>query len=246
MTLIIGVKCEDGIVIGADSIRTFGTGIEQEVNNKIQIDDGNVLIATSGVVGLSQLIKDELRRCWRDVKQQERVSYTRNLISDAMLLQIKPAFNRADVLMSRFEGCSSIVAFPLQDNHVLLQFNARADSIEITQESPFVSIGSGSVQADPFLAFIKRTFWHDKAPENISEGTFGVLWTLDHVSRVNAGLGVGGRSRVAVLQKQGNLWRADFYSDDHLGEHKEAILVAEDELRSFRNRFNPDLNDGDG
>ena len=245
MTLIIGVKCSDGVVIGADSIRTFGTLIEQEVSNKIQIDDSDIVVATSGVVGLSQLIKDELRQYWNDVKQQERISSARNMISDAMLLQIEPVRNRARTMNSQFEGCSSIIAFPLQDTHVLLQYDVFANSIEITPESPFVSIGSGSIQADPFLAFVKRTFWNNQAPENVSEGIFGVLWALDHVSRINAGLGVGGRSRVTVLQKQDESWKAEFLSDYHLAEHKEAILEAEDNLRTFRNRFNPELNGDD-
>ena len=57
MTLIIGVKCRDGIVIGADSIETFGTDIEQEVSNKIELLAHDTLIAFSGAVGLSQLVK---------------------------------------------------------------------------------------------------------------------------------------------------------------------------------------------
>lgn len=242
MTLIIGVHCGDGVVIGADSIRTFGTMIEQEVSNKIQIFDDDVIVATSGGVGLSQLVKEELGAYWNDVKEQNSKNVVRNIVSNAMLLQIEPSSNRAAILNGKPEACSSIISFPLQDSHVLLVYDPNANSIEITPESPFVSIGSGNFQADPFLAFVKRTFWHDKAPNNVSEGTFGVYWTLDHVSRVNAGLGVGGRSRVAILQKQGDKWKAEFLCDHHLEEHKEAILEAEDSLRAFRNRFNPDLN----
>ncbi|MCE2473819.1 MAG: hypothetical protein J4G18_18350 [Anaerolineae bacterium] len=37
MTLIVGVKCKEGIVVGADSITTFGSAIEQEVQNKIKL-----------------------------------------------------------------------------------------------------------------------------------------------------------------------------------------------------------------
>ncbi len=147
MTLIIGVKCEDSVVIGADSIRTYGSRIEQEVSNKIQIVDDDILIGTSGAVGLSQLIKDELSIIWTRVKKQRRISSARTIISDAMLAQISPARNRADKLKNRFEGCRSIIALPLQDNHVLLQYDAHANSVEISDESPFISIGSGSFQA---------------------------------------------------------------------------------------------------
>ena len=241
MTLIIGVKCEDGVVVAADSIRTFGSYIEQEVSNKIQIEESNVLVATSGVVGLSQLVKAELRHHWTTVKEQQEVADSRNLISSAMLPPIRRTKQRADSLNQKFQGCSSLVAFPLNDIPVLLQYNHFADSLEVTTESPFVSIGSGSFQADPFLAFIKRTFWLDQAPKTLSEGIFGALWTLQHVTTVNAGLGVGGRSRIAVLKKAGQSWIADFVSEEHVFSHQEAIADAERELSRFRNRFNLDF-----
>lgn len=241
MTLIIGVKCEDGVVIGADSIRTFRSSrVEQEVSNKIQVYDKDVVIGSAGTVGLSQLIKDDLSRQWTDIKQQERLGTARNMITDAMLPQIFRDAKRSKVLDYKFQGSAHIIAFPLKDKHVLLQYSQAADSVEITLDSPFTTVGAGSLQADPFLAFVRRTFWNNLTPRNISEGIFGVLWTLDHVSMVNAGLGVGGRSRVAVLQKEGSEWVAEFISDSDLDEHKEAIFQAEDKLLSFRNRFNPD------
>ena len=240
MTLIIGVKCEDGVVIGADSIRTFGSYIEQEVSNKIQVYDDNVLIGSAGLVGLSQLIKDDLSRSWAEIKQQDSLSAARNMITDAMLPQILRAAKRSKDLEYKFQSSAHIIALPLQEKHVLLQYSQAADSVEITLDSPFVTVGSGSLQADPFLAFIRRTFWNNQAPKNISEGIFAVLWTLDHVSRVNAGLGVGGRSRVAVLQNRGAEWIAEFISASHHEEHNQAIIEAEDKLLSFRNQFNPD------
>ena len=244
MTLIIGIRCPDGVVVGADSIRTFPSYIEQEVSNKIQQYNDNVLVGSAGVVGLSQLIKDELSRHWTEIKQQEQMSAARNMISDAMLTEVRRAHQRSKVLDRSYEGCSHIVAFPLQNRPVLLQFNQAAESVEATLESPFVSVGAGRLQADPFLAFIRRTFWNNQAPERISDGVFSVLWTLDHVSRVNAGLGVGGRSRIAVLQMLDGFWHADFLTENELAEHKEAINEAEDSLRSFGIRFNPYLNDG--
>ena len=53
MTLIIGVKCQDGVVIGADSLTTYGSKIEQEVSDKIQHIAHDAVIANAGAVGLS-------------------------------------------------------------------------------------------------------------------------------------------------------------------------------------------------
>ena len=58
---------------------------------------------------------------------------------------------------------------------------------------PIVTIGSGQVQADPFLAFVKRVAWNDQQPETVKQGIVVVLWTLRYVMARNSALGVGGQ-----------------------------------------------------
>ena len=135
--------------------------------------------------------------------------------------------------------CNIMIGLPIENEPCLLVFDDSAQSIEVTLDSPFMSIGSGSFQADPFLAFVKRIFWDDAAPKSIAAGIFCTLWTLDHVSRVNAGLGVGGRPNVAVLKRLGNAWQAERLEDDLLFEHIQSIPAAEGRLRSFRERLEP-------
>ena len=239
MTLIIGVHCQDGIVLGADSLRTYSTLIEQEVSDKIEIVGNAALIATSGEVGLSQLVKHELRAKWATIARQDSVSSARNLITNTMLRQIQPAASRAAQFNREFDGCGAVIALPFQDTPLLLSYDTIANSREVTLDSPFVSVGSASFQADPFLAFVKRTLWNDSAPTNVTLGILGVLWTLDHVSRVNAGLGVGGRSRIALLQRSSSEWRASFLQASRLENYKVSIARVEEGLQSLRSGFFP-------
>ena len=254
MTLIIGVRCQDGTVVGADSITTYGSEIEQEVNDKIQYIACDAVIATAGAVGMGQLIKDELCKSWESVTELNDVSAARNAISELMWSEVRPAMQRASEAKQLLEEddsifssvfCNSLVAFPVKNVPALFAFDQYAQSIEVTLESPFFSIGSGSFQADPFLAFIKRIFWSDNAPEKTSDGVFCVLWTLDHVSRVNAGLGVGGRPNVVVLKKKDGFWQAERQSDHYLEEQLIAIQAAEAQLREFRDRSKPEWNADD-
>jgi len=61
MTLIVGIKCSDGVVIGADSAATdFETGIKQPVQKIKQCKDCSILYACSGDVGLMQKINELL------------------------------------------------------------------------------------------------------------------------------------------------------------------------------------------
>lgn len=233
MTLIVGVICRDGVVIGADSVATTVTSVEQQVSDKITIDEDNVIIACSGSAGLSQLIKEELSGRWHEFKQLRYARDARNAISDSMYSQIQPAAERAKSTGRTFGGCEILVAMAIDHRPTLFQFNARADSIEITSEFPFVSIGSGSNKADPFLAFVKRILWSDEAPNSTRLGIFGVLWTLQHVSTVSPILGVGEPHWIVVLERQGTHWMATKLGKGELLEHRQAIVEAEDALRRF-------------
>lgn len=252
MTLIIGVKCQDALVIGADSVTTFGSAIEQEVDDKIKTIDGDVVVASAGAVGLGQLVFGELKMHWQRVRASNEIFSARNEISEIIWNEVMPAMQRAadaEALLGRkiveSLACNFMVAFPVNDTHTLLVYDESAQSLEVMHSSPFFTLGSGSIQADPFLAFVKRIFWSDSAPKTLGDGIFCVLWTLDHVSRVNAGLGVGGRPNVVVLQKRENEWRAEKLSDDTLDEQLMGIRLAEDYMGDFRHFFSPGLSNGD-
>lgn len=242
MTLIIGVKCRDGIVIGSDSIETFGTGIEQEVSNKIEFLANDSLVASAGAVGLSQLITDKLRDSWEAVLNQEDVYSTRILLEELIWSEIKRAMDHVceaqDLLQEDLMPTvqtSSLVAFPFRRTSVLLRTNEIGQSYEISRESPFVSIGSGDFQADPFLAFVKRVVWNDKQPAAIEDGVLGVLWTLQHVIEVNGGLGVGGSPVIATLQKIEEHWEADIRRGPLLDQHRQRISDAEKSMLKYLN-----------
>ena len=242
MTLIIGVKCRDGIVVGSDSIETFGTDIEQEVSNKIDFLAKDSLIASAGAVGLSQLIKDKLRISWETVQNQEDVYAARILLEGLIWSEIKRAMDHVSEAQEFLQEdliptvlTSSLVAFPLKGTPRLLRVNGIGQSHEVTDESPFVSIGSGDFQADPFLAFVKRVVWNDKQPEAIDDGVFGVLWALQHVIEVNGGLGVGGSPVIATLQMVDDLWEADIRMGPLLDQHLQLIAGAENSVLKYLN-----------
>lgn len=250
MTLIIGVKCRDGVVIGSDSLETFGTGIEQEVSNKIEYLARDSLVASAGAVGLIQLIKEKLRISWESVQTVDDVYRARILLQDLVWSEIKRTMDHASEAQEYLEEdliltalTSSVIAFPLKGAAVLLRTNEIGQSYEVTCDSPFVSIGSGDFQADPFLAFVKRVVWNEKQPESIDDGVLGVLWTLQHVIEVNGGLGVGGSPVIATLQKVDNLWDADIRKGPLLDQHRQRIAGAEKSMLTYLNDIYSDGRD---
>ena len=54
MTLLVGVLCTDGVVIGSDSAATLGSGVLQSPVKKVHVVNDSILVATAGTVGLGQ------------------------------------------------------------------------------------------------------------------------------------------------------------------------------------------------
>jgi 20S proteasome alpha/beta subunit len=74
VTIIVGIRCEEGIVIAADSRATMGVlGQEttrQDVQTKIEIPQNHpVILGFSGNVGLSQKILLALSSEWGELKE---------------------------------------------------------------------------------------------------------------------------------------------------------------------------------
>ena len=95
----------------------------------------------------------------------------------------------------------------------------------------FLSMGSGQILAEPFLAFIKRVLWDDEVP-NVKNAIFGVFWTLSHAIKCAPG-NVGLPINIATLQKRGGQWKAEILDEEILQEQEQHIGVVEDRIRNL-------------
>jgi hypothetical protein len=64
MTLIIGIKCKNGYVLGADGAATYGImgqhTIRQPVKKKLYLVGNNAVVGVSGAVGIGQRFRAEV------------------------------------------------------------------------------------------------------------------------------------------------------------------------------------------
>ena len=102
----------------------------------------------------------------------------------------------------------------------------------VTADLPFVSMGSGQQNADPFLAFLRRVLWSERVP-TLAEGRLAATWAIDYVSKSSPG-GVGGGIQLGTLTRQDKKWVAELAGTDSVDEHREQIVSAET-LRDSRN-----------
>lgn len=247
MTLVIGVLCGDGIVIGADSISTYATPdgrrtVEQQTDSKIREVDNKMICAFAGDVGLGQDVLHSISKSWERNKSKSKENI-KNGVSKAVVEGIEEFAGRTHQVRSLIGGeyaqppiIESIVAFIANDKHALIHYSRHGNPTEHTKGIPFITIGSGQPWADPFVAFVKRVAWNDRQPRTVKQGIAGVLWALQHVIRVNPGRGVGGEISIGVLEKSQGEWKASVQKEDRLGLYKGAIDSAERSLYEELNK----------
>jgi 20S proteasome alpha/beta subunit len=246
MTLIIGIKCSDGIVMGADGAATYaalGQSTIRQETKKLEIFENCVIVGVAGPIGLGQRIRAEIQALWvdgevklQDQKSAEVMRIIRGVIWNKHIgPEMQVAHIAASVigpqLAQQSAIASTVVGLPLQESSSLIQFDHQGAPEEASATLPFVAIGSGQPIADPFLAFLRRLFWPDRLP-TLNDGIFSTLWTLQHAIQTNPG-GVSGPKQIMILEKKNNVWKARELQEAELYEHEEAIQAHEKQLIDF-------------
>ena len=238
MTLIVGAKCSDGVVLGADGAATLGdpalgqSTVIQPVH-KLKTLQGRIAMGVSGPVGLGQLYTDRVDTLWRENKLGHGVSLAeaQRRISNAIYQDANPAIQRENKLAYT----QSVIALPVggPDGRIeLIQCNYVGAAEAATDDLPFVAIGSGLTIADPFFAFLRRVFWRDK-PLSIPNGVFAAVWALTHAIDLNPG-GVSDPIEVVVLQRKK---APEKLSAGDLEQHGQHVAAAEEHLAKFADQL---------
>lgn len=215
MTILVGVKCTDGIVIGADSMTTSAMGTSPLVQvpeaDKLQPLGADAILACTGQIGLSQRVKlvaDELYR-GRQFKGSA-------IVSAAVLTGlVLDDFNASHVPRHPQHGLNfgALLGIVIEGEPHLIEFATTDFQPELKEgKSFYVSMGSGQLLADPFLTFVKRVLWRDTMP-TVERAKIGVIWALKYTIGLAAG-GVGGAMRLGVIRSQPDGgWQANVLDD---------------------------------
>ena len=241
MTLIVGIKAREGVVLGADGAATLGSvsssTIRQPVK-KLNIVGSSVAVGVSGYVGLGQRIIAEIDDLWqkkelRNKNSSEAMSLLRKRLWEQIGIELQVAGVAQQALGQAALGSAiahTVVAIPCLGKVCLIQFDPQGAPEEATEDLPFIAIGSGQAIADPFLAFLRRIFWSDRLP-TLSEGVFATLWTLQHAIQTSPG-GVSEPIQIVVVRRgKKSEIEARELEREELEEHSVAIAHLEANLR---------------
>ena len=228
MTLIVGIRCSDGVVISSDSAMTFGVGrahtIVQPFRQKIEIIDDRVILAGTGSIGLGQRFADAIRESWAS-----------NALEDLAAVDVGRSLARAAIIDLQQTGATTgaygaLVALPCATGAELIEFASDDFQPEVkADDNWYVSIGSGQPVADPLLGLFRRVFWGDQPPD-IRDGLLAATMVLKLACEM-APAGVSAPIHLAMLQhNSAGDYRARRLSREELSEHENN---ADDAIRYF-------------
>jgi len=230
MTVLVGLFCKDGVVIGTDSAATFAAGqirtIEQ-TTQKIDIVADKIIVAGSGQIGLGQRFSAVVQNAW-NAKQ-----FRGSAIEVGKILSAEGIKDFASTTAPKGQfGC--LVAFPLNNNMHLCEFSPVDFQPELkTDRIWYVSMGSGQQICDPFLGLMRKAFWK-QGPPTTQDGVFAVIWAIQHAIDLNPG-GVNGPVQIAVLALNKGECHSRLLSEAELAEHINSVDGAIAHLGDYAN-----------
>jgi hypothetical protein len=244
MTLVLGVMCQDGVVIGADSAATYvdalGAPTIQQPTDKIWTISKEIILASSGDVGLSQRIRTSIENYWPTFKTFDQNTFLGQL-QKQLIIEIKPQMRiaaqcPADLRQQALSNaiCVSLMALIHRDRFLLIELNTfGAATLHMEDNLPFVSIGSGQRVADPLFGFLKYALW-PSGRFYVSDAELVIAWILDTVIHINPG-GVGGEKVIYRLTRDElNLPKITEVTKDGIGETMQFIKDVTEVLREYK------------
>lgn len=208
--------------------RTLG----QQTITKIRKISDHILFASTGAVGMSQLIEAEILHAWntKTLATKNPVELMGELSEKIRSKAFPFLHSGATAQGAGFDvrACQCMVAVEAGGHPCLFQFGLDGAPEMATEELPFVAFGSGQPIADPFLAFLKRVLWQT-APAKLPEGRLVAAWTIHHAVLTNPG-GVGGPIQLGVLDPSRKPNPIQILAEDRMEEHYQNIDAAEHAL----------------
>lgn len=238
MTILVGVLCKDGVIIGADGSATFGAGqmrtIEQPMQ-KIDILDGAVIVAGTGEIGLGQRFSAITKQAFSETPFRQKKPL--DLVTE---LSQRTLNNFGATIFKNLNHCipyGALVAFQNGGATHLCEFQLENMRPELkTDKLWYVSMGSGQVIVDPFLSLMRKAFWN-AGPPTKQDATFAVTWALLHAVDCNPG-GIGEPIQIAELTKDGKGHpHARLLGENELQEHRQNVQNAVEYLGAYRDKL---------
>jgi len=232
MSLLVGVLCEDGVVVGAarSGMERGGGGDDREPSAvDLAVVDRDVILASVGARGLGQRCADVVAGIRSDSRFGEWAGLR---IAKSICSDVVDDFASTRCEKGRF---GALVAFAAADGFQLCEFPADDFQPELkTPECWFAAMGPGRHVAEPFVAFLCSVFFADSRP-GLEGGVFAATWVLDYAVGRGSGAAVKpGEIAVLTREADGMRFAASLLSVTQRADALAEVRAAEKHLAAFR------------
>jgi 20S proteasome alpha/beta subunit len=231
MTIVVAIKCSDGVVVSSDSMITVNE-FAQYTGKKIHLLPGQPeqLFAFAGNLAYAERFRAVATFMANQLTTNEhKLKYATDvgggLFNNLQLTGLKPLEVELETILAFVkDGVPEVCVFDLGSQPHYLD-----------QDYYYVTLGSGSVAATPFLKFLTDILFFKGRQPTVAEGkllgTWAVKYAIDTLAQ-----GVGTPIDIATIEKNEdggwNLSELDRLSVD---ETLQAIDTASEVLRTWRN-----------
>lgn len=239
MTLLVGIVCQGGAVIAADKQTTHGSMGGMTVGlptTKIKPIKDKVLLAATGWRGtgiqLSAMIEEQVDGFERQpvaisVKQ---VQAKHRELAMPLLAAAQSAVNVIGQHAAQSEAvCGILLAANWKEGVRIVEITPLGAVEFYSEELPFICLGSGKQNSDPFLAYLWSVFFPSSLP-TLQEGALLAYWSIKQaISSASPLIGLG--IDVFILDPKANPITREL-TEDETKQHDEFINEAANALRA--------------
>jgi 20S proteasome alpha/beta subunit len=206
MTINIGIKCSDGIVVASDSQIGFWRGVDvKRVNaNKIYNWDNRFALSGSGILAQIQTVVDNVKASIAQREKDQRCQLTKDECEDTIERIMWALYARYNIQRSQAIGaderehfspeCVFAVRSTEDGNNILCLYIVHADGT-LEPEGDYATSGSGAAYAEILL----KNFYSDKL--KVQEAIKIAAYVINEVKEMDPSC--GGPTRIGTLTPTG-------------------------------------------
>lgn len=208
MTIVVGIRCVDGVVIATDTQSEFDRGVSVKRLNVTKIHPLNGKFAVAGAGAVAHIVRavELIRLAMRQAQEEaSKDELTDIIITDIIEKTLTAAHKRYNLDRAREleDGSERDFFQPIllcggicpcadgKQNHYLSVLHS-AGLVEPTQD--YATIGSGAAYAE----YILKNYYHDKI--TVDEAIPMAIYAIDEVKQIDPNC--GGETRVGVVKNE--------------------------------------------
>ena len=237
MTILVGILCQDGVVIAADGMASQNLGTTPFVgisNLKVHPINDDLIVACAGDDNLMTHFICFLKSNYLTIFKEHQAKSSNVLALMTELggkfahhimniyrqypaewySQVLETFNRNGF------SFQAVIALHFNHNHYMFSYDNRFNAMMLRDNGIWhIILGSGHLVANPSIHLVKKIL-NIKLMPKVDRGQILAYWTVSHAIDVSSG-GIGGEIKIAVLQKSGEKYVVS--TANNISEHEEFI-----------------------